>query len=90
MAGPPVTIASTPFSAHLLELAGDNDPAIAHYRAASARTASLPARNYLLTPAARLAEMKQYVSWHSKFSWSVTAKLNGPAPANILAVPISR
>ena len=46
-------------SAHILELAGDNDPAIAHYRAASARTASLPARNYLLTPAARLAEMKQ-------------------------------
>ena len=45
--------------AHLLERAGNNDPAIAHYRAGSARTASLPARNYLLTLAARLAAMKQ-------------------------------
>ena len=45
--------------AHLLELAGDNDPAIAYYRAASAPTTSLPARNCLLTLAARLAAMKQ-------------------------------
>jgi RNA polymerase sigma factor (sigma-70 family) len=42
--------------AHLLELAGDRTPAIAHYRAAATKAASLPERNYLLTQAARLAE----------------------------------
>ncbi len=41
--------------AHLLELAGDSERAIVHYRKAAARTASLPERNYLLTQAARLA-----------------------------------
>jgi RNA polymerase sigma factor (sigma-70 family) len=40
--------------AHLLELAGDREQAISHYRTAAARTASLPERNYLLTQAARL------------------------------------
>jgi predicted RNA polymerase sigma factor len=40
--------------AHLLELAGDRPGAIAHYRAAATKTASLPERNYLLTKAARL------------------------------------
>jgi predicted RNA polymerase sigma factor len=42
--------------AHLLELAGDGTAAIAHYRAAAKKTASIPERNYLLTQAARLAE----------------------------------
>ena len=41
--------------AHLLEMAGDRDAAIAHYRAAAARTTSIPERNYLTTKAARLA-----------------------------------
>jgi RNA polymerase sigma factor (sigma-70 family) len=41
--------------AHLLELAGDREAAIEHYRIAAGRTASLPERNYLLTQAARLA-----------------------------------
>lgn len=41
--------------AHLLELAGDRESAIVHYRAAAARTGSLPERNYLLTQAARIA-----------------------------------
>jgi len=41
--------------AHLLEKAGDHAAAIAHYRAAADRTASLPERNYLTTRAARLA-----------------------------------
>ena len=40
--------------AHLLELAGDRDGAITHYRVAATKTASLPERNYLLTKAARL------------------------------------
>jgi RNA polymerase sigma factor (sigma-70 family) len=39
--------------AHLLELAGDRPGAIANYRAAATKTASLPERNYLLTKAAR-------------------------------------
>lgn len=42
--------------AHLLERAGDTVAAIAHYRRAAARTASVPERNYLLVRAARLAE----------------------------------
>ncbi len=42
--------------AHLHELAGDPAAAIAHYRAAAQKTASIPERNYLLTQAARLAE----------------------------------
>jgi RNA polymerase sigma factor (sigma-70 family) len=40
--------------AHLLEMAGDPESAITHYRAAAARTTSLPERNYLLSQAARL------------------------------------
>jgi RNA polymerase sigma factor (sigma-70 family) len=42
--------------AHLLELAGDHQAAIAHYRTAAGRTTSLPERNYLITQAARLTE----------------------------------
>ncbi|MFL6426922.1 MAG: RNA polymerase sigma factor [Acidobacteriaceae bacterium] len=42
--------------AHLLELAGDRIAAIARYRAAAKKTASIPERNYLLTQAARLCE----------------------------------
>ncbi|MFN7995621.1 MAG: DUF6596 domain-containing protein [Bryobacteraceae bacterium] len=42
--------------AHLLEMSGDHQGAIAHFRAAAGRTSSLPERNYLLTHAARLAE----------------------------------
>lgn len=40
--------------AHLLELAGEDAEAISSYRAAAARTGSLPERNYLLTKAAQL------------------------------------
>ena len=39
---------------HLFEMAGDSERAIAHFRAAAERTASIPERNYLLTKAARL------------------------------------
>jgi predicted RNA polymerase sigma factor len=41
--------------AHLLERSGDDEGAVAHYRAAAQRTASIPERHYLLTKAARLA-----------------------------------
>jgi predicted RNA polymerase sigma factor len=41
--------------AHLLELAGDRDGAVTHYRAAAGKTGNLPERNYLLTQAARVA-----------------------------------
>jgi RNA polymerase sigma factor (sigma-70 family) len=40
---------------HLLEMAGDRAGAIAQYRVAAGRTASLPEQRYLLTRAARLA-----------------------------------
>ena len=40
--------------AHLLELAGDGEAAIRHYRRAADLTTSLPERNYLLMQAARL------------------------------------
>ena len=41
--------------AHLMELAGDRDDAVRHYRAAAAKTANLPERNYLLAQAATLS-----------------------------------
>jgi RNA polymerase sigma factor (sigma-70 family) len=41
--------------AHLLELAGNQEGAIRHFRSAAAKTASLPERNYLLIQAARLS-----------------------------------
>jgi len=44
--------------AHLLEMAGDHDAAIAHYRAASNRTTSIPERDYLATQAARLTAQR--------------------------------
>ena len=40
--------------AHLLEMDGDHEGAIAHYRSAAARTASIPERNYLTTKASHL------------------------------------
>ncbi len=40
--------------AHLHEMAGDTDAAVAHYRAAAARTTSVPERDYLSIQAARL------------------------------------
>ena len=40
--------------AHLLEMAGDDRAAQAHYRLAAGRTTSLPERNYLTTKAALL------------------------------------
>ena len=44
--------------AHLLELAGDHQAAITHYKIAAGRTASLPERNYLMTQAARLRDLQ--------------------------------
>jgi len=40
--------------AHLLDMLGDGDAAIAHYRAAAHGTMSIPERNYLITKAARV------------------------------------
>jgi predicted RNA polymerase sigma factor len=40
--------------AHLLEMAGDTEGALAHYRAAASRTTNLTERRYLTTRAARL------------------------------------
>lgn len=42
--------------AHLLEMAGDHQAAITHYRIAASRTTSIPEHNYLITQAARLNE----------------------------------
>jgi predicted RNA polymerase sigma factor len=40
--------------AHLLELDGNREAAIAHYRTAAARTTSVAERDYLLTRAFRI------------------------------------
>ena len=40
--------------AHLLEMAGETEAALAHYRAAAGRTTSLPEQRYLTAQAARL------------------------------------
>ena len=42
--------------AHLLEMAGDGESAIAQYHLAATRTASTPERQYLLKQAARLSD----------------------------------
>jgi len=41
---------------HLLEMLGDYERAVRHYRVAAGRTTSIPERNYLMTQAARLDE----------------------------------
>ncbi len=41
---------------HLFEMLGDFERAARHYRAAAARTTSLPEQNYLMTQAARIEE----------------------------------
>jgi RNA polymerase sigma factor (sigma-70 family) len=48
--------------AHLLELAGDHEGAITHYRMAAERTTSIPERDYLLTQAARLHQAGRALS----------------------------
>jgi RNA polymerase sigma factor (sigma-70 family) len=42
--------------AHLLEMLGDQESAVKHYRTAAGRTTSIPERNYLMAQAARLEE----------------------------------
>jgi predicted RNA polymerase sigma factor len=42
--------------AHLLEMAGDTQGALEHYRAAADRTTSLPEQRYLAKRAARLKQ----------------------------------
>ena len=42
--------------AHLLEMLGDHESAVKHYRTAAGRTTSIPERNYLMAQAARLEE----------------------------------
>jgi predicted RNA polymerase sigma factor len=41
--------------AHFLEMLGDHENAVTHYRIAADRTTSIPERNYLMAQAARLA-----------------------------------
>jgi RNA polymerase sigma factor (sigma-70 family) len=41
--------------AHLLEMSGDHDAALVHYRTAAGRTTSIPERDYLIAQAARLS-----------------------------------
>jgi predicted RNA polymerase sigma factor len=47
---------------HLLEMAGEDERAVVHYRAAAERTASLPERHYLTARAARLAGRREGMS----------------------------
>lgn len=48
-----------PVRAHLFEMAGDPDTAVAHYRAAASHTTSIPEQQYLTTQAARLRSLPQ-------------------------------
>jgi RNA polymerase sigma factor (sigma-70 family) len=45
--------------AHLLEMLGDDQSAIAHYRIAASKTTSIPEQNYLLMRAARLSDAER-------------------------------
>ena len=42
--------------AHLLEMLGDHESAVTHYRIAAGRTTSIPERNYLISQMARLQD----------------------------------
>ena len=44
--------------AHLLEMTGDREAAITHYRKAASRATSMPERDYLMMQAARLSELR--------------------------------
>ena len=44
--------------AHLLEMAGDHEAAILHYRIAASRATNMPERDYLIMQAARLSELR--------------------------------
>jgi predicted RNA polymerase sigma factor len=44
--------------AHLLEMVGNHDAAITHYRIAASRATSIPERNYLMMQAARLSDSR--------------------------------
>jgi RNA polymerase sigma factor (sigma-70 family) len=44
--------------AHLLEMAGDHEAAITHYRIAASRATSIAERDYLMMQAARLSELR--------------------------------
>jgi predicted RNA polymerase sigma factor len=48
--------------AHLLEMLGDSEGAVAHYRAAARRTTSLAERLYLTKRAARLSSSRDIAS----------------------------
>jgi predicted RNA polymerase sigma factor len=45
--------------AHLLEMSGDLEGAVHHYRAAAGRTTSVPERNYLMMKAASIQEAER-------------------------------
>jgi RNA polymerase sigma factor (sigma-70 family) len=49
--------------AHLLEMAGDKESAITHYRIAASRASSLPEREYLMLQAAKLRETSPTAAW---------------------------
>jgi len=42
--------------AHLLEMTGDHESPVRHYRSAASRTTSIPEQDYLMAQAARLEE----------------------------------
>jgi len=50
---------------HLFEKLGDLEKAVQHYRAAAARTTSLPEQNYLMAQAARLDEARDQLNHDS-------------------------
>jgi RNA polymerase sigma factor (sigma-70 family) len=58
--------------AHLLEMAGDTEGALEHYRAAAGRTTNLPEQRYLATKAARLFERRPDRRDHSHNAASVS------------------
>jgi RNA polymerase sigma factor (sigma-70 family) len=60
--------------AHLLEMAGQRDAAVTHYRAAAGRTTSIPERNYLMTRAAGLTTSSSSIA-------SVPAGSEGSEPS---------
>ena len=79
--------------AHLLEMAGDHQAAVAHYRAAAGRTTSIPERNYLAANAAtaeRSCDGQRPATWRQPYLTRNTRSRRTSGASLNAAVMLSR
>ena len=69
--------------AHLLEMAGDHQAAMEHYRLVAGRTTNIPERDYLLRQAARLADSTRKADVRPPNCDPRTGSEQGKRPASV-------